>query len=52
MMGVCFDCLVTIDGQPNQQACMTVVQPGMRVERQVGGGSIVHVPRSSASGRS
>ena len=41
MMGVCFDCLVTIDDQPNQQACMTLVRPGMRVERQVGGGSIV-----------
>jgi D-hydroxyproline dehydrogenase subunit gamma len=41
MMGVCFDCLVTIDDQPNQQACMTLVRPGMRVERQVGGGKIV-----------
>ena len=41
MMGVCFDCLVTIDDQPNQQACMTIVRPGMRVERQVGGGKIV-----------
>ncbi len=45
MMGVCFDCLVTIDDQPNQQACMTIVRPGMRVERQVGGGQIVRVPR-------
>jgi len=33
MMGVCFECLVTIDDQPNQQACMTPVRPGMRVER-------------------
>jgi len=31
-MGVCFDCLVTIDGQPNVRACMTPVQPGMVVE--------------------
>jgi predicted molibdopterin-dependent oxidoreductase YjgC len=46
MMGVCFDCLVTIDDQPNQQACMTVVRPGMRVERQVGAGQIVRVPRA------
>jgi D-hydroxyproline dehydrogenase subunit gamma len=36
MMGVCFDCLVTIDGAPNQQACMIRVTPGMRVERQQG----------------
>ncbi|MFJ0966963.1 (2Fe-2S)-binding protein [Bordetella bronchiseptica] len=34
MMGVCYDCLVTIDGQPNRQACMTPVRDGMRVERQ------------------
>jgi D-hydroxyproline dehydrogenase subunit gamma len=46
MMGVCFDCLVTIDDQPNQQACMTVVRPGMRVERQCGAGEIVRVPRT------
>lgn len=46
MMGVCFDCLVTIDDQPNQQACMTVVRPGMRVERQAGAGQIVRIPRA------
>ena len=31
-MGVCFDCLVTVDGQAEQRACMTVARPGMRVE--------------------
>jgi 2Fe-2S iron-sulfur cluster protein len=36
MMGVCFDCLVTIDGAPNQQGCMIKVSPGMGVERQQG----------------
>jgi len=36
MMGVCYDCLVTIDGQANRQACMTPVREGMRVERQRG----------------
>lgn len=36
MMGVCFDCLVKIDGVGNQQACMITVRPGMRVERQQG----------------
>lgn len=36
LMGVCFDCLVVIDGRPNQQACLTQVRPGMRVERQRG----------------
>jgi len=33
MMGTCFDCLVEIDGEPNRQACMTPVAPGMRVRR-------------------
>ncbi|MAM25695.1 MAG: (2Fe-2S)-binding protein, partial [Rhodobacteraceae bacterium] len=23
MMGICFDCLVDVDGTPNTQACMT-----------------------------
>ena len=35
MMGVCFDCLVEIDGRPNQQACQTVLLNGMHVRRQV-----------------
>jgi NADH dehydrogenase/NADH:ubiquinone oxidoreductase subunit G len=36
MMGVCYDCLVAIDGGANQQACMVKVRAGMRVERQQG----------------
>ncbi|WP_142846733.1 (2Fe-2S)-binding protein [Telmatospirillum sp. J64-1] len=36
MMGVCFECLMVIDGEPNRQACMTLVQDGMNVERQLG----------------
>lgn len=36
MMGVCYDCLVTIDGQANQQGCMTAVREGMKIERQMG----------------
>jgi predicted molibdopterin-dependent oxidoreductase YjgC len=30
-MGVCFDCLVTVDGIPDQRACMTPVLPGMKI---------------------
>jgi len=30
-MGVCYDCLVTIDGVPNQRACMTLVQDCMEI---------------------
>jgi predicted molibdopterin-dependent oxidoreductase YjgC len=40
LMGVCFDCLVTIDGVPNRQACMVVVAPGMHVETQRGARSL------------
>ncbi|MGE3923673.1 MAG: (2Fe-2S)-binding protein [Lautropia sp.] len=33
-MGVCFDCLVTIDGVPNRQGCMVSVADGMQIESQ------------------
>jgi predicted molibdopterin-dependent oxidoreductase YjgC len=36
MMGVCFDCLVVIDGRPNQQGCLVAVHEGMRIETQQG----------------
>jgi sarcosine oxidase subunit alpha len=36
MMGVCFDCLVTIDGVGNRQACLERVRDGMRIEMQQG----------------
>jgi D-hydroxyproline dehydrogenase subunit gamma len=36
LMGVCFDCLAEIDGVPNQQSCMIMVCPGMRIRRQRG----------------
>src|ERR1700756_4892029 len=34
MMGVCFDCLVTIDGVGNRQGCLVPIRAGMRVETQ------------------
>lgn len=36
MMGICFDCLVVIDGKGSQQACLTPVSQGMAVEIQIG----------------
>jgi predicted molibdopterin-dependent oxidoreductase YjgC len=36
MMGVCFECLMEIDGVPNQQACLVPVAQGMRISRQLG----------------
>lgn len=35
-MGVCFDCLVVVDGIPNTRACVTWVREGMEVSRQDG----------------
>ena len=34
LMGVCFDCMVEINGVPNQQGCMVPVEEGMRIRRQ------------------
>ncbi|MCA3780942.1 MAG: (2Fe-2S)-binding protein [Burkholderia sp.] len=36
MMGVCFDCLVEVDGVPNVQGCMTLVSDGMQVRKMHG----------------
>lgn len=36
MMGVCFECLVEINGQPNQQSCLETVREGMVIRRQNG----------------
>lgn len=33
MMGICFECLVEIDGMPDQQACLVTVHEGMKVNR-------------------
>ena len=30
-IGVCFDCLVTVDGVPNRRACVAPAEPGCRV---------------------
>ena len=31
MMGVCFECLVEVNGKPNQQACLITPENGMEV---------------------
>lgn len=33
-MGLCYDCLVTLNGRPNVRACATLARPGDVVERQ------------------
>jgi sarcosine oxidase subunit alpha len=34
LMGVCFECLVAIDGEAARQACLVPVRDGMRIETQ------------------
>ena len=41
MMGICFDCLMNIDGVPNQQACQVEVRENMRIEFQQGAAKLV-----------
>ena len=36
-MGICFDCLVTVDGLENQRACQVLVRQGMVVETGLSG---------------
>lgn len=40
LMGACYECLMVIDGRPNQRACMEKVCEGMRVECQQGAGEV------------
>lgn len=39
-MGTCFECRVTIDGEPHMRACMVTVRAGMEVRTaaEAGGG--------------
>jgi predicted molibdopterin-dependent oxidoreductase YjgC len=34
LMGVCHECFMEINGQPYQQACMTIVEDGMCIKKQ------------------
>jgi predicted molibdopterin-dependent oxidoreductase YjgC len=43
MMGVCFDCLVKINGEDNIQACMTKVEENMDIQTQDGARNLYHV---------
>jgi len=39
-MGVCYECLMIIDGKPNRRACKETVNDGMTIERQSGTGEL------------
>jgi len=40
MMGVCFECLLEIDGQPNRQGCTVLAADGLVVRRMRGARAI------------
>lgn len=44
MMGVCFECLVEIDGAPNRQSCLIEVEEGMRIRSQEGARDLIFQP--------
>ncbi|MFE7416176.1 (2Fe-2S)-binding protein [Rhodococcus sp. NPDC057529] len=37
-IGICFDCLVTVNGEPNRRACLVEARPGDVVTTQEGAG--------------
>jgi predicted molibdopterin-dependent oxidoreductase YjgC len=39
-IGICYDCLLVIDGVPNQRACLVPARDGMRLE--TGGAGEAH----------
>ena len=40
LMGVCYECLMVINDQPNKRACRERVEEGMSIERQQGPGKL------------
>src|SRR6188508_895735 len=45
MMGVCFDCLVTVDGVGNRQGCLVPVREGMQIATQHGKRELPQLPQ-------
>ncbi|GBQ93867.1 (2Fe-2S)-binding protein [Gluconacetobacter liquefaciens] len=41
MMGVCFDCLMLVEGEGLLRACQTYVRDGMKIRRQIGARHVV-----------
>ena len=39
-MGICWECLMVVNGQPNTRTCITFAEPGMRVKTQRGLGVV------------
>ena len=39
-IGLCYECLMVINGVPNTRACQTLASPGCRAETQIGLGKL------------
>lgn len=50
MMGVCFECLATVDGVASVQTCLMPVRDGMRVARQHGRRVLAGATREQSAG--
>jgi predicted molibdopterin-dependent oxidoreductase YjgC len=37
-IGICFDCLIVVDGRPNERACLLPAESNMQVRSQEGTG--------------
>lgn len=48
LMGVCYECLMEIDGVPNQRACLVPVKQDMRVRRQQGAPNFTGIAQSGS----
>jgi hypothetical protein len=51
MMGVCFECLVEVDGKASRQACLTTVREGMIIRRQQGASALPCTEEAAEHGR-
>lgn len=49
LMGVCFECLVEVDGVPNCQACLISVRADMRVFSQHGARAVRSMAQTGVS---
>jgi predicted molibdopterin-dependent oxidoreductase YjgC len=47
MMGVCFECLVEIDGVPSRQSCLVEVRDGMQIHSQEGARDLPPQPQDA-----
>ncbi|MEX3955501.1 (2Fe-2S)-binding protein [Trinickia sp. EG282A] len=50
MMGVCFECLMEIDGEPNRQTCLIEVRDGMKIRTQERARTLFTVATEDAHG--